>query len=136
MKNNKKEIQSIFQNQLNKENLELFKKSVVDFINEKQEFKNNVVNLTLHLDEKKTPHFHLALTPILNGRLTAKRVFTPENARAWQDDFHKVCQKNNLVLERGKEFSPAVHQTLNAYRSNEPVDMPEPPRISTHLRSI
>lgn len=127
MKDNKKEIQSIFQNQLNKENLELFKKSVVDFINEKQEFKNNVVNLTLHLDEK-TPHFHLALTPILNGRLTAKEFFTPENARAWQDDFHKVCQKNNLVLERGKEFSPAVHQTLNAYRSNEPVDMPEPPQ--------
>lgn len=127
MKDNKSELDKIFNEKLNKENLDKFKNAVVDFINSKPEFKNNVVNLVLHLDEK-TPHFHLALTPILNGRLTAKEFFTPENARAWQDDFHKVCQKNNLVLERGKEFSPAVHQTLNAYRSNEPVDMPEPPQ--------
>ena len=35
--------------------------------------------------------------------------------------------KNNIVLERGKEFSPAIHQTLADYRSNELVAMPEPP---------
>ena len=63
MKENKNELDKIFNENLNKENLEKFKKSVVDFINSKPEFKNNVVNLVLHLDEK-TPHFHLTLTPI------------------------------------------------------------------------
>ena len=111
MKDNKSELDKIFNEKLNKENLDKFKNAVVDFINSKPEFKNNVVNLVLHLDEK-TPHFHLALTPILNNRLTAKRIFTPEKARTWQDDFHKVLQSNSIVLERGKEYSPAIHQTL------------------------
>jgi len=128
MKENKNELDKIFNENLNKENLDKFKKSVVDFINSKPEFKNNVVNLVLHLDEK-TPHFHLTLTPILNNRLTAKEFFTPEKARTWQDDFHSVLQKNNIVLERGKENSPAIHQSLADYRSNELVAMPVPPDV-------
>ena len=128
MKDNKNELDKIFNENLNKENLDKFKKSVVDFINSKPEFKNNVVNLVLHLDEK-TPHFHLTLTPILNNRLTAKEFFTPEKARTWQDDFHSVLQKNNIVLERGKENSPAIHQSLADYRSNELVAMPVPPDV-------
>lgn len=134
MKENKLELQQIFFNQLDKEKLELFKKSVCEFIDSKPEFKNNVVNLTMHLDEK-TPHLHLELTPIIENRLTAKRFFTPSNARSWQDDFHKCLIANNLELERGKEFSPAVHQTLAEYRSNELVDMPEPPESITPPRA-
>jgi hypothetical protein len=126
MKENKNELDKLFNENLNRKNLETFQKSVVDFVNSKPEFKNNVVNLVLHLDEK-TPHFHLTLTPILEKRLTAKTFFTPEKARQWQDDFHSVLQQNNIVLERGKEFSPAIHQTLNEYRSNEVVALPEPP---------
>ena len=128
MKENKNELDKIFNESLNKENLDKFKKSVVDFINSKPEFKNNVVNLVLHLDEK-SPHYHLILTPILNKRLTAKEFFTPEKARTWQDDFHSVLQKNNIVLERGKENSPAIHQSLADYRSNELVAMPVPPDV-------
>lgn len=126
MKDNKNELDKIFNESLNKENLAKFEKAIVDFINSKPEFKNNVVNLILHLDEK-TPHFHLTLTPILKGRLTAKEFFTPENSRQWQNDFHSVLQKNQITLERGKENSPAIHQSLADYRSNEVVAMPEPP---------
>ena len=123
MKDNKNELDKIYNESLNKENLILFQKSVVDFINSKPEFKNNIVNLTLHLDEK-TPHFHLALTPILNNRLTAKQFFTPTTARQWQDDFHKQLIENKIVLERGKEFSPAIHQTIAEYRSDVVVTSP------------
>lgn len=126
MKDNKQELDKVFNESLNREKLLVFQKSVVDFVNSKPEFKDNVVNLVLHLDEK-TPHFHLTLTPILEKRLTAKTFFTPEKARQWQDDFHSVLQQNNVILERGKEFSPAIHQTLNEYRSNEVVTLPEPP---------
>ena len=52
MKDNKSELDKIFNEKLNKENLDKFKNAVVDFINSKPEFKNNVVNLVLHLDEK------------------------------------------------------------------------------------
>lgn len=101
--------------EINEKNLELFKKSVVDFIESKPEFKDNVVNLVLHMDEK-TPHFHLTLTPIIDGRLTAKEFFTPNNARKWQTDFHSSLALNGLNLERGKEDSTSVHQTLQEYR--------------------
>ena len=130
MKDNKNELDKIFNESLNKENLSKFEKAVVDFINSKPEFKNNVVNLVLHLDEK-TPHFHLTLTPILKGRLTAKEFFTPENSRQWQNDFHSVLQKNQITLERGKENSPAIHQSLAEYRSTEAVEMPQPPTNPT-----
>ena len=128
MKDNKKELDKIFNEKLNRENLSKFEKSVVEFINSKPEFKDNVVNLVLHLDEK-TPHYHLTLTPILNKRLTAKEFFTPEKARTWQDDFHNVLQKNNIALNRGKEHSPSIHQTLAEYRSNDVIDMPKAPQI-------
>jgi len=126
MKDNKTDLDKVFNEKLNRKNLDVFQKSVIDFVNSKPEFKDNVVNLVLHLDEK-TPHFHLTLTPILEKRLTAKTFFTPEKARQWQDDFHSVLQQNNVVLERGKEFSQAIHQTLNEYRSNEVIALPEPP---------
>ena len=54
MKDNKKELDKIFNENLNRENLSKFEKSVVEFINSKPEFKNNVVNLVLHLDEKNS----------------------------------------------------------------------------------
>ena len=82
----------------------------------------------MHLDEK-SPHYHLTLTPILNKRLTAKEFFTPEKARSWQNDFHNVLQKNNIALNRGKENSSSIHQTLAEYRSNDVIDMPKPPQI-------
>ena len=52
MKDNKKELDKIFNENLNKENLAKFENSVIEFINSKPEFKENVVNLVLHLDEK------------------------------------------------------------------------------------
>lgn len=133
MKDDKKELDKIFNENLNKENLSKFEKSVVEFINSKPEFKDNVVNLVLHLDEK-TPHYHLTLTPILNKRLTAKTFFTPDKARTWQDDFHNVLQKNNIDLKRGREHSSSIHQTLAEYRSNDVIDMPKAPQIDIPSR--
>ena len=92
MKDNKSELDKIFNEKLNKENLDKFKNAVVDFINSKPEFKNNVVNLVLHLDEK-TPHFHLALTPILNNRLTAKEFLHLKKLELGKMIFIKSCSQ-------------------------------------------
>ena len=96
MKDNKSELDKIFnEKKLNKENLDKFKNAVVDFINSKPEFKNNVVNLVLHLDEK-TPHFHLALTPILNNRLTAKEFLHLIKLELGKMIFTSIAKKTTL----------------------------------------
>ena len=122
MKDNKEELQKIFAEQLNVEKLNFFKDTVVKFCNE--EFKDNIVNLTLHLDEK-TPHFHLTLTPIIDGKLSAKRFFTPAATQGWQNDFAAACKPLGLV--KGMDNSPAVHQSTKDYQSSIAVEIPEPP---------
>lgn len=122
MKNNKSELADLFNKNLDKEKLEQFTKTVVDFCNEK--FKDNIVNLTLHLDEK-TPHFHLTLTPIIEGKLSAKRFWTPQTTQAWQNDFAKACEPLGLV--KGMDDSQAVHQTCKDYKSSVSIEIPEPP---------
>ncbi|WP_325097225.1 MobV family relaxase [Burkholderia contaminans] len=124
MKDNKSELADLFNKTLDKEKLEQFTKTVIDFCNEK--FGNNIVNLTLHLDEK-TPHFHLTLTPIIDGQLSAKRFFTPQTTQAWQKDFAKACEPLGLV--KGMDDSQAVHQTCKDYKSNVAIEIPQPPQV-------
>lgn len=135
MKDNKKELGEIFKT-LDQKKLADFEKSVLEFIKQDPLFKDNVVNLILHLDEK-TPHYHLLLTPIIDGRLTAKDFFTPENSRSWQNKFSEITK--HLGLERGQEFSPNVHTTCKDYQSNIAVETPEPPdtkNVSVNMSSI
>lgn len=122
MKDNKEELKKIFEVQLDKDKLEKFKNTVIKFCKDK--FKDNIVNLTLHLDEK-TPHFHLTLTPVIDGKLSAKRFFTPATTQGWQKDFAAYCEPLGLV--KGMDNSPAVHQTCKEYQSNIAVEIPEPP---------
>ena len=125
MKSNKKELNKVFST-LDKEKLADFEKAVLQFIEQDQLFKSNVVNLVLHLDEK-TPHYHLLITPIIDHRLTAKEFFTPTNARAWQDRFGELTA--HLGLERGQSFSPDVHTTCQDYQSSSAIEIPEPPKV-------
>lgn len=123
MKDNKKELNEIFKT-LDHKKLEDFKQAVLTFIEETPGFKNNVVNLVLHLDEK-SPHLHLLLTPIIENRLTAKEFFTPENARSWQDKFAELTKP--LGIERGEKDSASVHTSCKDYNSNIDVSIPTPP---------
>lgn len=97
MEKNKAELDEIYKTKLNRRKLDDFVKTIDDFC--KKEFGENVINLTLHLDEK-TPHLHLISTPITpDGRLCAKEIFTPENARIWQDKIGEAVKP--LGLQRG-----------------------------------
>ncbi|OXI48267.1 MobV family relaxase [Burkholderia aenigmatica] len=125
MKNNKDELNKIFNEKLDKEKLEAFKQAVVKFSEEK--FKDNIINLTLHLDEK-TPHFHLTLTPIIEGRLSAKDFWTPATTQEWQRDFAKACAPLGLV--KGLDESQAKHQTCADYKSSQNIEIPEPPKVN------
>lgn len=69
----------------------------------KKEFDSNIVNAVVHFDEK-TPHIHMLCTPIINGKLTAKDFFTPNNARKWQTSYAKATGlKRGEVSEKKNE---------------------------------
>lgn len=74
-------------------NIEQWKKDIVQWVNSDTDLKDNLINLVIH-DDEKTLHAHLLVTPIVNGKLTAKQFFTPAKATAWQDSY---AAKTNLA---------------------------------------
>ncbi len=80
--------------------------------------KENIVNATVHVDEK-TPHMHLGLVPITSdGRLSAKSLFGRKELHSIQTDFVKAVG-SQYGLERGKEGSEAEHIITSRYKAQE-----------------
>ena len=69
--------------------------------------RENIISAVVHLDET-TPHMHLNLMPVLDGRLCAKQLFDRKELRSIQTDLHNDVGKH-WGLERGKEGSTAEH---------------------------
>lgn len=67
----------------------------------------HLVNATIHLDEK-TPHMHVGLVPIIDGKLCAKKLFTPKELSALQTDFVRDVGEE-YGLERGEVGSERTH---------------------------
>ena len=86
----------------------------------------NIISAVVHMDET-TPHLHLNLIPIADGRLCAKQLFDRKALQTLQTDFHSVMgEKWNL--QRGKEGSAAKHLDTTAYKlkkMNEAADQAE-----------
>ena len=74
----------------------------------------NIISAVVHMDET-TPHLHLNLIPITNGRLCAKQLFDRKDLQNLQSDFHSVVGKK-WNLQRGKEGSTAKHLDTAAYK--------------------
>ena len=78
---------------------------------------DNLVNFTIHMDEK-TPHAHAFVVPITpEGKLSARH-FTGgsdgwKKLKEQQTSFSKAVE--HLGLKRGKEGSKATHQTLKEF---------------------
>lgn len=79
-----------------------------------QEFgKKNVVRLALHLDEK-TPHLHAVVVPLVEGKLTAKKLLgNRKDMSARQDRYAKAMEP--FGLSRGVRGSKAVHNSEGWY---------------------
>lgn len=74
----------------------------------------NIIAATVHMDEA-TPHMHLCLTPIRDGKLSAKAMFTRQELRDLQTQFAaSVGEKHGL--ERGEENSKAEHLSELDYK--------------------
>ena len=75
---------------------------------------DNIISAIVHMDET-TPHLHLNLIPIADGRLCAKTLFDRKELQNLQSDFHSVVGKK-WNLQRGKEGSTAKHLDTAAYK--------------------
>ena len=75
---------------------------------------DNIISAVVHMDET-TPHIHLNLIPISDGRLCAKQLFDRKELQNLQSDFHSVVGKK-WNLQRGKEGSQAKHLDTAAYK--------------------
>ena len=82
----------------------------------------NVVNVSLHMDEE-TPHLHATVTPITeDGRLCAKEFMTKLKLKNYQTEYAKRLEK--LGLMRGREGSRAKHQDIQQYYKQLNHDLP------------
>ena len=93
-----------------------------DFFSERYG-KENVVSAVVHLDES-TPHLHLNLMPVTDGRLCAKKLFDRTALRDLQTDFYETVGKK-YGLERGKEGSTAKHLDTVAYKTKKMTEAAE-----------
>lgn len=71
--------------------------------------KNLILSAVVHMDET-TPHLHLSLVPIKDGRLAAKNLFTKSELRELQTAFAKDVGAT-YGLQRGLEGSNRGHLT-------------------------
>ncbi len=77
----------------------------------------NIISAVVHVDET-TPHMHLNLMPIRNGRICCKDLFNHTALTKLQTDFHEAVGKR-WGLERGKEGSDSKHLSTAEYKANK-----------------
>ena len=80
----------------------------------------NIISAIVHMDET-TPHLHLNLIPIADGRLSTKALFDRKALQALQTDFHSAVGKK-WNLQRGKEGSQAKHLSTAEFKAQKIVE--------------
>lgn len=77
--------------------------------------KQNIAYAVVHMDEK-TPHLHLGVVPMRDGRLQSKNVFNRDELFAIQDEFPKHMRSLGFELERGEKGSDREHIETNKFK--------------------
>lgn len=102
-----------FENQIDGEMREMFFEESVEWFKNRYG-KENIIYGQVHLDES-TPHMHIGVVPIIEGSLSAKRLFDRNELRAIQTEFYEDVGKG-FGLERGLEGSKNKHLTTQEYK--------------------
>lgn len=68
----------------------------------------NIAYATVHNDEK-TPHLHIGVVPMRDGKLQGKNVFNRQELLWMQDKFPEHMKKLGFDLERGEKGSTREH---------------------------
>lgn len=70
---------------------------------------------TVHMDET-TPHMHMGIIPLTNGRLSAKSIFNREALRFIQADLPQKLNEKGWNIERGERGSKRKHLSVERYK--------------------
>jgi len=76
----------------------------------------NIAYATVHVDEK-TPHLHLGVVPMCDGKLQGKNVFNRSELQWIQDEFPIHMQKQGFDLQRGEKGSDREHLTTQEFKA-------------------
>jgi len=77
--------------------------------------KQNIAYATVHMDEK-TPHMHVGVVPMRDGKLQGKNVFNRQELLWIQDKFPEHMQKLGFDLERGEKGSTREHLDTREFK--------------------
>ncbi|RQM88058.1 plasmid recombination enzyme (plasmid) [Staphylococcus xylosus] len=101
--------------------------------------KDNLLYVTVHMDEK-TPHMHYGVVPITDdGRLSAKEVVGNKKALTeFQDRFNEDVKQRGYDLERGqsRQVTNAKHEQMSQYKQKTEYHKQEYTRESQKLDHI
>lgn len=75
----------------------------------------NIAYATVHNDEK-TPHLHIGIVPMRDGKLQGKNVFNRAELIWIQDKFPEHMQKLGFDLERGEKGSDREHIETQVFK--------------------
>lgn len=75
----------------------------------------NIAYSTVHVDER-TPHMHLGVVPMREGKLQGKNVFNRVELQWIQDEFPIHMQKQGFDLQRGEKGSDREHLTTQEFK--------------------
>jgi len=75
----------------------------------------NLAYASVHLDES-TPHMHLGVVPMQDGKLSSKAMFDRDELKHIQEDLPKYMNEHGFDLERGSRTSDAKHKTVAEFK--------------------
>lgn len=78
--------------------------------------RENIRFATVHMDEK-TPHMHMGIVPLKDGKLTAKTIFDRNCLRMIQNELPQAFQKAGFDIQRGESKSEKVHLHPEEYKA-------------------
>lgn len=106
---------SSFFDKLQPEEERRFFEEAHDFFSERYG-KQNIAYAVVHKDEK-TPHMHVGVVPMRDGKLQSKNIFNRAELFAIQEDFPKHMKQKGFDLERGEKGSDREHVTTQKFKA-------------------
>lgn len=77
----------------------------------------NIAYASVHLDES-TPHMHMGVVPMKDGKLSSKAMFDREELKSIQDKLPKYMNEHGFEVERGELNSENKHKTVAEFKQD------------------